>query len=328
MQQSLFLVRWLASVSLALLSGTCLAQQFPTKPITVVIPGAAGGSPDIQARLYGAELTKTLGQPVITDIKPGAGGGIGTTYAARAVPDGHTLLSVATTFTVLPAFFPLDKVPYDPVKDFVPISMMVRNSSMLLVRPDAPFKTFPEYLAYARANPGKINFGTSGAGGLYHLMGAWMHSLTRTEVTFINYKGASPMFVDLLAGRVHVSPASLFNAMPFVKTGKVRAIVVLSKDRTALLPGMKTVSEQGIPDYDYTAWGGILAPAGVPAAILNRLAAETARYVKDPALVSKAAEDGTVMVGSTPAEFQQVLVTEINRWRKLVKDYDIKTDVD
>ena len=327
MQQSLFLVRWLASVSLALLSGTCLAQQFPTKPITVVIPGAAGGSPDIQARLYGAELTKTLGQPVITDIKPGAGGGIGTTYAARAVPDGHTLLSVATTFTVLPAFFPLDKVPYDPVKDFVPISMMVRNSSMLLVRPDAPFKTFPEYLAYARANPGKINFGTTGSGGIYHIVGAFLHSQAKAPVTFVHYKSSSQIFVDMMGGRVDAAPAITFIGLPHVKSGKLRAIANLGKDGSgSALPDLKTAAEMGVPGFDYPSWSGFLAPAKTPPAVVRRLSGEFQRIAKIPEIIKKFEVEYTTMVGSTSEEFASTIVVEYARWRKVVEDNNIKLD--
>ena len=322
-----------ASVILALAAGSSsfvFAQgsigNYPSKPVSMISPYVPGGTTDKDGRLWGQKMSEALGKPFILDFKPGAGSTVGTAFVAKAVPDGHTLLAITSGYSITAATY--KDLSYDPLKDLVGVTMYIKRPTLLMVHPSVPVHNYEEYIAYARANPGKINFGTSGAGGLYHLMGAWMHSVTRTEVTFINYKGAAPMFVDLLAGRVHVSPASLFNAMPFVKTGKVRAIVVLSKERTAVLPGMKTVSEQGIPDFDYTAWGGILAPAGVPVAILNRLAVETAKYTRDPVLISKAAEDGTVLVGSTPAEFQQLLVTEINRWRKLVKDNDIKAEVD
>jgi tripartite-type tricarboxylate transporter receptor subunit TctC len=175
-----------------------------------------------------------------------------------------------------------------------------------------------------RANPGKLNFGTSGVGGIYHLMGEWMHSETRTKVAFIHYKGAGPMFADFFAGRVHASPGSLLNAVPYAKAGKVRVIAIMSKEPSSFFPGVKTIAEQGIPEFEYAAWGGVLAPAQVPGAILSRLAAETAKYSRDPAVIAQYSKDGTVLVGSTPAEFQKVLVTEITRWRKLVTENGIQ----
>lgn len=317
----------LALVSVFTLASAAQAQQFPTKPITVVIPGTAGSSPDIQARLYGAEMGKTLGQPVITDIRPGAGGGIGTTYAARAVPDGHTLLSVATTFAVLPAFSPLDKVPYDPVKDFAPLSMMVRNSSMLLVRPDAPFKTFPEYLAYARANPGKINFGTTGSGGIYHIVGAFLHSQARAPVTFVHYKGSGQMFTDMIAGRVDAAPAITFIGLPFVKSGKLRAIANLGKDGSgSALPDLKTAAEMGVPGFDYPSWSGWLAPGKTPPAVVKRLSGELQRIARIPEIAKKFEAEYSTMVGSTSEEFARTIAVEYARWRKVVEENNIKLE--
>lgn len=300
------------------------AQAFPSKPITVVIPSTPGSSQDVQTRLYSPKLTEYLGQPIIVDYRAGAGGAIGTTYVAKAVPDGHTLVSVSTSFGVLPAFSPLDKVPYDPVKDFAPVSLMIRNSSMLLVSPSAPFTTFPEYLAYARANPGKINFGTTGSGGIYHIVGAWLHSLSKTEVTFVHYKGSGPMYADMMAGRVHAAPAISFIGIPLVKSGKLKAIANLGIDRAGAFPDLKTVAEQGVPGFEYPSWSGYLAPAKTPPAIVSRLSAELAKVAKAPELMKKFESEYTVLVGSTPEEFARTIATEYVRWRKVVEDNNIK----
>jgi len=302
------------------------AQAFPNKPITVVIPSTPGSSQDVQTRLYSPKLTEYLGQPIVIDYKPGAGGAIGTTYVAKSAPDGHTLVSVSTSFGVLPAFSPLDKVPYDPVKDFAPVSLMIRNSSMLLVSPSAPFSTFPEYLAYARANPGKINFGTTGSGGIFHIVGAWLHSLSKTEVTFVHYKGSGPMYTDMMAGRVHAAPAITFIGIPLVKSGKLKAIANLGIDRAGAFPDLKTVAEQGVPGFEYPSWSGYLAPARTPPAIVNRLSAEFAKVAKVPELMKKFESEYTVLVGSTPEEFAKTIATEYVRWRKVVEDNNIKME--
>lgn len=321
----------LACITLASLLHTPLqnaawAQAFPTKPITVIIPSTPGSSQDVQTRLYSPKLTEFLGQPILVDYKAGAGGAIGTTYVAKAAPDGYTLVSVSTSFGVLPAFSPLDKVPYDPVKDFAPVSLMIRNSSMLLVSPSAPFSTFPEYLAYAKANPGKINFGTTGSGGIYHIVGAWLHSLSKTEVTFVHYKGSGPMYTDMIAGRVDAAPAITFIGIPLVKSGKLKAIANLGIDRAGAFPDLKTVAEQGVPGFEYPSWSGYLAPAKTPPAIINRLSAEFAKVAKTPELMKKFESEYTVLVGSTPGEFAKTIATEYVRWRKVVEDNNIKME--
>lgn len=302
------------------------AQAFPNKPITVVIPSTPGSSQDVQTRLYSPKLTELLGQPILVDYKAGAGGAIGTTYVAKSTPDGHTLVSVSTSFGVLPAFSPLDKVPYDPVRDFAPVSLMIRNSSMLLVSPSAPFSTFPEYLAYAKANPGKINFGTTGSGGIYHIVGAWLHSLSKTEVTFVHYKGSGPMNTDMMAGRVHAAPAITFIGIPLVKSGKLKAIANLGIDRAGAFPDLKTVAEQGVPGFEYPSWSGYLAPAKTPPAIVNRLSAEFAKVAKAPEIIQKMEADGAEMVGSTPEQFRQSLVADAARWRRIVQENGIKME--
>ena len=311
-------------VVMAMLSGVVQAQAgYPSKPVTMISPYVPGGTIDKDGRLWGQRMSEVLGKPFLLDFKPGAGSTVGTAYVAKAAPDGHTLLVITAGYSITAATY--KDLPYDPLKDLAAVTMTLKRPTLLMVHPSLPVNNYEEYIAYARANPGKINFGTSGAGGVYHLMGEWMHSETKTQVTFVHYKGAGPLFVDLVAGRVHASPASLFNALPFIKSGKTRAIVITSKERSPFFPGMKTVAE---PDFEYAAWGGFLAPGATPPAILNRLAAETAKYAKDPAILKQYEGDGTVLVGNTPAEFQKVLVTEITRWRRLVGENGIQPELE
>lgn len=321
------MLKTLFAASLLMLSAAAVqAQGFPVRPITVVIPSTPGSSQDVQTRLYSSRLQEDLGQPILIDLKPGAGGAIGTTFVARAAPDGHTLVCVSTSFGVLPAFSPVDKLPYDPVKDFAAVSLMIRNSSMLLVSPALPVNNFPEYLAYARANPGKINFGTTGGGGIYHIVGAWLHSLMKAPATFVHYKGSGPMYTDMIAGRVHAAPAITFIGIPLVKSGKLKAIANLGTDRAGAFPDLKTVAEQGVPGFEYPSWSGYLAPARTPPAVVNRLSAAFAKVAKSPELIKKFESEYTVLVGSTPEEFSKTVASEYVRWRRIIEENNIRME--
>ena len=296
-------------------------QAWPTKPLRMLTAELGGGS-DLSARLIAQGLSGNLGQQVVVDNR--VGGVIIADVAAKSAPDGYTLFTYSSTLWLIP--FMRKQTPYDPVKDFAPVSLMIRNSSMLLVSPSAPFNTFPEYLAYARANPGKINFGTTGSGGIYHIVGAWLHSLSKTEVTFVHYKGSGPMYTDMIAGRVQAAPAITFIGMPLVKSGKLKAIANLGTDRAGAMPDLKTVAEQGVPGFEYPSWSGYLAPAKTPPAIVNRLSAEFAKVAKSPDLVKKFESEYTVLVGSTPEEFAKTISTEYVRWRKVVEENNIKLE--
>jgi tripartite-type tricarboxylate transporter receptor subunit TctC len=317
---------WLSITGLATLSpATSLAQSdYPAKAVQVVIPYAPGGTTDVEARLYAQKLGDALGKSFVLDFKPGAGSVFGSNLVAKAAPDGYTILMTTASIAVSPAL--VKDLPYDPAKDFASVSLMSKRATLLLMHPSNPFKTFPEYLAYAKANPGKINFGTSGAGGIIHLSGAWLSSLTNTQVTFVHYKGSGQMYTDLLAGRVHVTPVTFTTGLPYIRSGKLVPLVVTSAERSKLLD-MPTVAEQGVPGYEYPSWFGVLAPAGTPAPIVNRLSAELAKIARSPEVVKKLAEaDGSFMVGSTPEQFRQMIVTETARWKKLVQDTGIKLE--
>ena len=302
------------------------SAQYPAKPLRFVMPYPPGGSSEILARPIAIELTKNLGQPVIIDYKPGAGASIGTIYVSKAVPDGYVILSVTSAFTVYPAFYAEDKLPYDPVKDFAPISLITKRGAMLAVHPSLPVRTFPEYIDYARTNPGKINFGTTGAGGILHIIGAWLHSATNTKVTFIHYKGAAPMYTDFVAGRVTAAPAIFFLGMPYVRTGKLIPIANMSLQPSKYLPDYKTINESGIPGFEYASWSAFLGPSRTPEAIVKRWSAEFAKIAKSPDVIKRMDTDGADMVGSTPEEFGQVIISETTRYRRIVQDNNIKLE--
>ena len=331
MRYSRYLVS-ICAVFAAITSGPLLAQgtagaaNFPNKPVTIVLPFTPGASTDIETRLYQPRLMEFLKQPMLIDYRPGAGASLGTIYVAKSAPDGYTILAITSGFTVYPAFFPVDKLPYDPSKDFAPLSLINRRTAMLLVHPSLGVKNYQEYIAYARANPGAINFGTSGAGGAVHLPGAWLHNMTNTQATFIHYKGTGPLLPDLVAGRVHATYAFPVVTMPFVKAGKLRALGVTSADRIKNLPDIPAVQEQ-VPGFDFTSWLGAFVPARTPTAIVNRLGAEFAKMARDPEIVRKLADEHYfVSVGSTPEQFRQYIAPQFDFWRKLVRDNGIKLE--
>ena len=313
-------------LSLFTACGAVLAQDYvrawPAKPVQVIVPFPPGGSTEAEARLYTQKLGENLGTSFIMDFKPGAATVIGTNHVAKAAPDGYTLLAATSSF-VLSAVFSKD-LPYDPVKDLAPVSMMTRRPSVLLINPNLPVKTPAEYIAYARANPGKVNYGTAGAGEISHLAGSWLHSLTRTSVTFVPFKGTGPALQELMAGRVDVASGIMSAALPLLQSGKVRVLAVLGKQRVKQYPDVPTVAESGVPDYEYGAWMGFVAPAATPPAIINKLSEGFARAVKTPEIVAQLEQQAAVPVGSAPAEFRQLIAIEVARWQKVVDDSGIK----
>ena len=315
-----------SAVILCGMAGFALAQTaastYPSRPVTIISPFAPGGSTDKDGRVWAQKLQESLGKAFVLDFKPGAGSTIGTNYVAKAAPDGYTLLIVSSGFSVNAATY--SDLPYDSVKDFTPLSLLVKRPTVLLVHPSVPVKSYPEYIAYAKARPGELNMATSGAGGISHMIGAWLHSATGTSITFVHYKGAGPMYTDLIAGRTQVTASSLFTSLPHIKPGKLRPLAILSAERSELLPGMKTVAEQGIPDFDYSAWTGLLMPASVPAPIVNRLSAEIGKHAKSRDMIERFADDGTHVLGSSSEEFRRYLVGEITRWKRLAQEFNIK----
>lgn len=300
------------------------ADAYPAKPVVVVSPYSPGGSADFEARFYTTKMSGFMGQQFIVSNKPGAGTTIGVGYVAKSAPDGYTLLGITASLSVIPALH--KGLPFDVIRDFAPVSLVSKRASVLLVHPSFPAKNFREYIAYAKAHPGKINFGTSGIGDIIHLAGEWLHSSTNTKVTFVHYKGGGPAIQDLVAGRLDVTILALVSALQLVKSGKLRAVAMADDKRSKLLPDLPTIAEQGVPGYNFATWFGFLAPGGTPTAIVNKLSEEFARVARAPDVAGMLEAKGSTMIGSTPEEFRQVIVTEIDRWRKVVHNAGIKPE--
>ena len=316
-----------ALATAALSASTAFAQgaadAYPARPVTIVIPYGPGGSTDLEARLYTQKLTESLRQPFLIDYKPGAGATIGTAFVARAVPDGYTLLMHTATFSIAPATYG-DKSPYDAIKDFAPVSLTTMTPDILVVTASLPVNNVREYIAYAKANPGRLNFGTSGMGGINHISGAWLHSTTNTAVTFVHYKGGNDIMRTLVSGEIQSVVAPPLIVLPHVKSGKVRALAVTTADRVSFLPDLPSLQEEGVPNCDWANWVAAFAPARTPAAIVNKLGAEFSRIVKLPDIVQKLGQ-GKVMVGSTPEELRKLVAREVPAWKKIVLENGIKS---
>lgn len=302
------------------------AEDFPARPVVIVVPSEGSSTLNTETRLFTQSVTARTGKAFVIENRGGAGSTIGTAYVAKARPDGYTLLSTNAAFVITPAIYA--DLPYDTVRDFAPVTLLDKHLYVLLVHPGAPYKTVGEYLAYARQHPDALNFSTTGAGGVTHLAGALLHYLSQTRVTFVHYKTPNQRLVDLMAGRVSASITAPLNAVPLMKAGKLRAIGVTSSQRIPMLPDVPTVAEQGVPGYEYGSWGGLVAPARTPPNAIARLNALFVQAVKDPEVIAKLEPDGTIMVGNTPEQFRQYIVTETERWRRLVRDTGIEIQPD
>jgi tripartite-type tricarboxylate transporter receptor subunit TctC len=299
------------------------ADNFPSRPVTIVLPYVPGGTTDIEARLYGEKLTASLKQPFVVDFKPGAGTTIGGAFVAKAAPDGHTLLMNTASFTVAPALYGA-RSPYDPIRDFAPVSITTMTPNFILVNAKLPVRNMKEYIAYAKANPGKLNFGTSGIGGINHLAGEWMHGLIGAKVTYIHYKGGSDTLRTLASGETDAAYAPPLTALPLIKAGKMRALAITTGERARILPDYPTIIED-IPGYEWSQWVGVFAPAKTPPAIVNKLGAEFGRAAKQPDVIAKL-EQGKMVVGSSPDELRKLVAREVPAWRKLVQETGAKVE--
>lgn len=325
--------RRLVVFSLAILAvmsahGGALAQDYvrawPAKPVMVVIPFTPGGSTDTEGRLYTQKMSENLGKSFIMDYKPGGATTIGTAHVAKAVPDGYTLLAVTVSFSLAAALH--KDLPYDPLKDLTPLSMMTQRPSVLVVSAHQPMKTIAEYVAFVKANPEKMNFGSYGVGSGPHVGAVWLHSLLGASVTYVHYKGQAPMTVDLIAGRLGATTGSFFANMPLHKTGKVRILAVSTPQRSPQYPEFPTLAESGAPGYDYGSWWGFLGPGRMLPALANRISAEMEKAGKAPDVTRTMTSDGAIMKLSTPAQFRKDIAAEIVRLRKLVADNNIKPE--
>ncbi len=299
------------------------AQDYPTKPIRLIVPFAPGGPVDIMSRALGEKLTANLGQQIVVDNRGGAGGSIGTEIVAHSIPDGYTLLTGHIgTHAINVSLFP--KLGYDPVKDFAPISLIATLPLALVVNASVPARSVRELVALARARPGEINFASAGSGGPTHMAGAMFKSMAGINVVHVPYKGNAAALTDLTAGRVQMMFSNLLTSMPHVKAGKLRALAISSAKRSPQAPDLPTVAESGVPEYDLTPWYGIFAPAGTPKAIVTRLNREAGQILNAPDMKERFRTQGIDLTTSTPDEFLALIRREIPKWRKVVKESGAK----
>lgn len=298
------------------------APAWPIKPVTIVVGVQPGAATDIEARLYAQKLTESTGRTVIVDYKPGAGSTIGTHYVVKSAPDGHNIIILAPTFTFSNLSYP--NLPYDPIKDIAPVSLLSRRPSIVIVHPSLPVRSIAEYIAYAKANPGKLNVGTAGAGSFAELGWQWFNSITGIKVTIINYKGGSPASAALMSGEVQIAFSGISQMTPFIKSGKVRLIGVTTAERSNAIPNVPTMAEQGAPGFAYEQWIGVGVASATPPALISRLNSEFVRAAKSPDILAKLEDDGTIIVGSTPEAFRQRIASESARWRKVAQDTGAK----
>ena len=281
------------------------------------MPQGAGGSSDTLARIVTQKLAENIGQPVVTDNRPGATGNIGAEIAARAAPDGHTLLQVATSHATNPAL--QTKMPFDPIRDFAPITLLAQSPNLWVVHPSLPVKNMRELIALAKSRAGKINFASSGTGSSQHLAGELLKSLAHIDLVHVPYKGSPPALIDVLGGRIVVMCSTIAPAMPLVKAGKLHALAVTSQKRSAAAPAIPTVAETGLPGYEATAWQGVLAPAATPREIIAKLNHEIVRAINLPDVRRQLVAQGYEPAGDTVEQFAQYIKAEISKWSRVIK---------
>ena len=314
-----------AALSILLAStGHSLAQGWPNRPIRMVVPYTPGGYTDLMARLVGQKISEALGQPIVFENKPGANAIIGTDVVAKAAPDGYTFGTVIAAHAVNATLNP--KLPYDTLKDFTYVSLMSVAPLIMIAHPSLPANNVKELVALAKAKPGQLNFASSGVGAAAHLTMEMFKSRMGIEMQHIPYKGTAGALQDTVGGQINVMFDIVGPLMPQVRSGNAKAIVVTAKERIPAAPDVPTMAEQGVPDFVSGTWAGIIAPAGTPKEIVDRVAAEAKKALADPAMKAKLAEQGIVAVGDGPDEFRVFVTDEIARWSKVITDAGIKME--
>jgi len=306
-------------------TGTASAQTWPAKPIRYVVPFAAGGTTDILARIISEKLSVALGQPVVVDNKPGAGGGVGAAEVAKAAPDGYTIMGgTISTHAINASLY--SSLPYDPVKDFVPITLIARVPNMLVINNDIPAKNVAELIKLMKANPGKWSFASSGNGTSQHLSGELFKSMAGVEMQHIPYKGSPPALNDVMGGQVSMTFDNITTAWALAKGGKLRALAVTTASRSPVAPDVPTLTESGLPGYEIGSWQGVFASAGTPPDIVKKLNAEIVKIIKSPDVQKKLIDLGAEPVGDSPEQFAAFVKTEVVKWGDVVKKSGAKVD--
>ena len=296
-------------------------DAYPAKPVRVLVGLAPGGGTDIQTRLFAQKLTEAFNRSFIVENRPGAAGTVAYAVAAKSPPDGYTLMGITSGYTITPHVY--KKLPYDPARDFVPISLVSQAPFILVVHPSLPAKSVKDLLSIARAKPGVLNSASAGLGSSTHMAFELFKALSGVKITHVPYKGTGPALVDVIAGQVHMLFGNVLSTLTHVKGGRLRALAVTTARRSKVLPDLPTIAESGVPAYENSTWHGWLAPAGTPQAVVNRLNAELVKAAKAPDISEKLAADGGEGVGSTPEQFGQLIATETARWGRVIKEAGI-----
>ena len=316
-------MRFLALLAAACLVSSALAQSYPTKPIRIVVPFAPGGGSDFIARFMAQRLTVGLGQQVIVENKPGAGGMLGIEQGVKSPADGYTLTLIASSYTVNPSIY---KFTFDPVNDITPIIQLSQGPLLVVVRPSLSAKSTQDLIALAKAKPGQVNFASSGQGSVIHMATELFQSMAGVKMNHIPYKGTGPALTDTIGGQTDVFFSSTATAVPHVQSGKLRAIAVTTLKRIPALPDVPTVNESGVKGYDVVLWHGLIGPKGLPRPIVNRINAEAGKALKVKETAAQLQNDGVAPAGGTPEQFLAQIKKEIGIWRKVAADAGVKAE--
>ena len=298
------------------------AGAFPDRPVRLVVPFPAGGSTDVIGRTLGQKLSERWGQPVVIDNRPGGSTIIGTDLVAKSAPDGHTLLVTTAPFTIVPSL--IDKLPYDPGKDFQPVTLINTTPLVVVVNPGVPVKSVEELIALAKAKPGALNYGSTGSGGSSHLAGELFNVMAGVRIVHVPYKGNAPALNDLVGGHVDIAFNGLTSAMALIKAGKLRPLAVTSLTRAGALPEIPTLDELGLKGFQAVGWNGLSVPAGTPKALIGRINADVLKVLHSPELVERLKAEGSDPVGNSPEQFAAFLRDETAKWNKVIKIANIR----
>jgi tripartite-type tricarboxylate transporter receptor subunit TctC len=311
-------------MALALFGAAAMAQTYPVRPISLIVPFPAGGTTDVLARAVGQELSKSLGQPVVIESKPGAGATLGADFVAKAKPDGYTLLMGAVHHTIATSVY--KKLPYDFQKDLAPVTTVALVPNVLVVNPGVPAKSVAELLALAKAAPGKYTYGSNGNGTGQHLIGAQFEGMAGVQLLHVPYKGSGPLTTDLLGGQITMSFDTITPVLPHIKAGKLRALAVTTSKRSGALPGVPTLDEAGLPGFNLGTWFGVLAPAGTPKDIVARLNTEIVKLINSPEFRKRMEDIGAEPVGNTSEQMAQQIRDDTERFAELVRKAKVSVD--
>lgn len=323
-RERLLLLTFMAAAACAQHAYAQDAKTYPTKPIRMLVPYAPGGTTDFAARVIGTKLSETLGHTIVIDNRPGAGSIVGTDAAAKANPDGYTLLMVDTGFSITPALYA--KLPFDALRDFTAITEVIRVSNWLVINPSVAAKSVQDLVALARAKPGQLTFGSGGVGSPFHMAGEQFKLAAKIDITHVPYKGGGPAISDLIGGQITMAFPTMAVVLPLVNAGKLRALAVVAPNRASVLPDVPTMKEAGLPDVTLSSWYGVLAPAQLPKALVEKLHREIVSALQAPDVAKRFSTQSAEVRGSRPEEFSRLIQTEIATWRAVAKAGGIKAE--